>query len=319
VVDFDQAVRSRPENAQYRLHEQYARTQAGIFHVEQGKRDLKEGRTKQAIGEFQKAHSIDPSNQAAAQYLTRLLTLQSAAKEKRNLALQKAIQASEAVGQRQVVELEPLPQTPIARLRISGDSERVYESLAKLANLNVAFTSDFQPRPVSLDLTDVKVGDALHILALETHTFWRVMTPNTILVVPDNPANRREYETNITKAIYLTNPMQPADRTAITTALKQLLNIQRVIDNPLANAIIIRDTPRRVAEAERLIDDLDRGCRCARGRRRPDPRSWLEHDTSAEFSGLCRLRVRHAGGSRLYSNKRSHRQWDHGRAAQSAW
>ncbi len=259
VVDFDQAVKSRPENADYRLHERYARSQAAIFHVEQGKRDLKAGRTEQAIGEFQKAHSIDPSNQAADQYLTRLLAMQAAAKEQRTQALRKAIQASEAAGQRQIVELQPLPQTPIARLRISGDSERVYESLAKLANLNVAFTSDFQPRPVTLDLTDVKVGDALRILALQTHTFWRVMTPNTILVVPDNPANRREYEQEITKAIYLTNPMQPADRTAITTALKQILGIQRIIDNPLANAIIIRASPHRIAEAERLIDDLDRG------------------------------------------------------------
>jgi general secretion pathway protein D len=259
VVDFDKAVQSHPENSQYRLHERYARNQAALFHLEQGKRDLKQNRTEQAIGEFQKAHSIDPSNQAAEQYLARLLALQSAAKEKRTRALQKAILTSEAARTSEVVQLQPLPQAPIARLRISGESQQVFESLGKLANLNVVFTSDFQPRPVSLDLTDVKVGDALRILALQTHTFWRVMTPNTILVVPDNPANRRDYEQNITKAIYLTNPMQPADRTALTTALKQLLGIQRVIDNPLSNSIIIRDTPRRVAEAERLIDDLDRG------------------------------------------------------------
>ncbi len=259
VVDFDQAVKSQPENAHYRIEERYARNQAALFHVQQGKRYLKQGRTEQAAGEFEKAHSIDPSNQAADQYLARILAAQAAAKEKRTRELRQAVQASESVSRPQVVELEPLPQAPIARLRISGNSNRVYESLGKLASLNVAFTADFQPRPITLDLTNVKVGDALRILALQTHTFWRVMTPNTILVIPDNPANRRDYEQNITKAIYLTNPMQPADRTAITTALKQLLGIQRIIDNPLSNSIIIRDTPRHVAEAERLIDDLDQG------------------------------------------------------------
>ena len=61
------------------------------------------------------------------------------------------------------------------------------------------------------------------------------------------------------KTVYLSNPLQPADRTAITTALKQILGLQRIIDNPNSNAIIVRDTPARVAEAERLIHDLDRG------------------------------------------------------------
>jgi general secretion pathway protein D len=61
------------------------------------------------------------------------------------------------------------------------------------------------------------------------------------------------------KTIYLSNPLQPADRTAITTALKQILGVQRLLDNPEANAIIIRDTPSKVAAAERIIRDLDRG------------------------------------------------------------
>jgi len=53
--------------------------------------------------------------------------------------------------------------------------------------------------------------------------------------------------------------MKPADRTAITTALKQILGIQRIIDNPGSNAIIIRDTPDKVKEAVDLIHDLDHG------------------------------------------------------------
>jgi general secretion pathway protein D len=50
-----------------------------------------------------------------------------------------------------------------------------------------------------------------------------------------------------------------ADRTAITTALKQVLGLQRIMDNPDSNCIIIRDTPAKVAAAEQLVRDLDRG------------------------------------------------------------
>jgi general secretion pathway protein D len=60
------------------------------------------------------------------------------------------------------------------------------------------------------------------------------------------------------KTIYLSNPLAPADRTAITTALKQVLGLRYIVDNPDANAIIIRDTPANVAAAEQLVRKLDR-------------------------------------------------------------
>ena len=78
---------------------------------------------------------------------------------------------------------------------------------------------------------------------MQSKSFWKVVTPNTILVIPDNPNNRRDYDQEVLKTIYLSNPLAPADRTAITTALKQVLGLQRIMDNPDANAIIIRDTP----------------------------------------------------------------------------
>ena len=111
----------------------------------------------------------------------------------------------------------------------------------------------------SLPTSSVRIEDALRLLGYQTKTFYKPVTSNTILVVPDTPANRRDYQDEVLKTVYLTNPLAPADRTAITTALKQILGLQRIVDNPDANAIVIRDTPERVAEAEKLIHDLDRG------------------------------------------------------------
>ena len=258
LINFEKASQSRPENAEYQLRERHARTEASLFHLEQGRELLRQQRVPEAIGEFQKAASIDPSNQAAKQELARLLSQEMAAKKVREQDLKQAIKASQPqppTGN----ELKPLPKEPLTHFRISADSKRVYETLCKLAGLNVAFTSDFQAQPVALDLNNVTIENALHILSLQTHTFWRVVTPNTILVVPDNPSNRRDYQTEVLRTVYLDNSLKPAESTAITTALKQILGIQRIINNPSANAIIIRDTPQKVKEAVALIRDLDRG------------------------------------------------------------
>jgi general secretion pathway protein D len=263
LVNYEKALQVEPENAKYLIHETLARTRAADFHLRQGRKLLASGRAEDAAGEFQKAVSIDPTNEAAGQELARLLAEQAAAKQKREETLQQALksrgQATELGGKAAVVKLIPLPEEPLAHFRITADGKKVYETLAKLGGLNVAFTSDFRAQPVSVDLSNVKIEDALHIVAFQTKTFWRPLTPNTILVVPDNPTNRRDYEEQVLKTIYITNPLAPADRTAITTALKQVLGLQRIVDNPDANAIIIRDSPAKVAAAEKMIHDLDRG------------------------------------------------------------
>lgn len=259
LVNYERAVQSRPANAEYQLQETHARMEAALFHLEQGKDLVRQQRVSAATGEFQKAVSIDPSNQAAKQELSRLLSNEVAVKKSREKGLKEAIKASEQQESITAVELKPLPKEPLTHFRISADSKRVYETLCKLAGLNVAFTSDFQAQPVSMDLNNVTIENALHVLSLQTHTFWKVVTSNTILVVPDNPANRRDYQTEVLRTVYLDNSLKPADRTAITTALKQILGIQRIIDNPSANAIIIRDSPDKVNEAVALIHDLDHG------------------------------------------------------------
>jgi general secretion pathway protein D len=259
LIQYEKALQAEPDNALFLIHEKQARTQAAAFHVKQGRRLLASGRQDEAAGEFQKAVSIDPTNETAAQELSRLLAAQTAARHARETAIKESMKAGEEAGAPTSVQLKPFPAEPLAHFRISTDSRKVFETLCKLADLNVAFTSDFQPRPLTLDLTNVKVEDALRVVSFQTKTFWRPVTNNTILVVPDTPNNRRDFDEEVLKTIYLSNPLAPADRTAITTALKQVLGLQRIIDNPDSNAIIIRDTPAKVAAAEKMIRELDRG------------------------------------------------------------
>jgi len=259
VVGFDKALQAEPENAHYLIHDKIAHQQASAMHLKKGEALLKQGRMDEAAGEFQKAVGIDPTNQAAAQELDKVLTQQAAAKEAREKQLQEALKTREESTFTTGIQLKALPQDVMHTFKVSTDSRKAYETVAKLAGLNVAFTADFQPRPVALDLSDVKVGDVLHILSLQTKTFYKAVTPNTILVIQDTPGNRRDFEDEVLKTVYLSNNLAQADRTAILTALKQILQLQKVVDNTDSNAIIIRDSPEKVAAAEKLIHDLDQG------------------------------------------------------------
>ena len=259
VIDYQQALKYQPENPKYLIASKQARTKAGNFHLRQGMEFLGEGRVDEASGEFQRASKIDPSSEVAKQQLTRVLAQQAQAKASREKVLQQALKPPEAPPPASGVQLKPLPQEPIAHFHLSADSRRVFEALGKFADLNVVFNYDFQPRPLTLDLTNVKLEDALQAAAYEAHVFWKPISSNTLLIVPDSPTARREYEQDVVKTFHLSNPLAPADRTQISTALRQVLGLQHIIDNPSSNSIIIRDTPERVAAAGDIIRSLDLG------------------------------------------------------------
>lgn len=259
LVHFDDAVKQHPDNPRYLLHRNYVRNEASLYHLKLGQQYLKDKRTKDAEGEFEKAVSIDPSNMAAGQELSRLLAVEAAEKQARQQTLEKAMAAREEPAYPPSVQLKPFPPAPNPHIHITGDSRLVFESLAQMAGLNVAFTPDFQTRPITIDLYNIKIEDALRVVCLQTKSFWVPVTSNTILVVQDTPVNRRDYEPNVLKTVYLSNPLDQAQRTSITNSLKQILMMQHVVDNAASNAIVLLDTPERVAEGEQLIHDLDQG------------------------------------------------------------
>jgi general secretion pathway protein D len=259
LVDYEKAARTEPENAKVIIHEKLVRTQASASHLKQGQRLLKQGRPDEASGEFEKAVNIDPTNEAAAQELARVLAAQAAARQARESALKQALKASEEAATAPPVKLKPFSTEPLVHFRMTADSRKVFEALAKLADLNVAFTTTFRPIPqFSVDLSNVTREEALNIVALQTHTFWRPVTPNTILVAMDTRTDHTDYDVEEVKTIYLSNPLAAADRSALTQTLKTLLGLTKVFDNADSNAIVIGGSPEKIAAAEQLVHELDR-------------------------------------------------------------
>jgi general secretion pathway protein D len=107
-------------------------------------------------------------------------------------------------------------------------------------------------------LNGVTLEDALEITALESKTFWRPVTPNTIFVAQDNPAKRKELEQSVLKTFYLSNLSQPTELQDVVNAIRAVLDVQRVQQLLSQNALVVRGTPDQIALAQKLVDDLDK-------------------------------------------------------------
>ena len=121
------------------------------------------------------------------------------------------------------------------------------------------FDPDYTSKRIRVDLNGVTLEEALEITALESKTFWRPVTPNTIFVAADTPAKRKELEQSVIRTFYLTNLSQPNELQDLVNILRTLLDTQRLQQFPSQQAIVVRGTPDQIAMAEKLINDLDKG------------------------------------------------------------
>ena len=155
------------------------------------------------------------------------------------------------------VELAPISNTPLT-IKATDDSKVIYETIGKIAGINVLFDPDYTSRRIKVELNGVTLEDALEITALESKTFWRPVTSNTIFVAQDNPAKRKELEQSVLKTFYLQNLSQPTELQDVVNAIRAVLDVQRVQQLLSQNALVVRGTPDQIALAEKLVEDLDK-------------------------------------------------------------
>jgi general secretion pathway protein D len=256
---YKQAYDLKPRDLQYRASFQRSRSYAAASHVHRGQLLRDSGKLDEAMAEFQKAADIDSSSFIAQQEIRRTQKMIDDAKAAPGptatapaAGLQKRLQ--EAQGP---VELAPISNVPIT-LKLTEDTKVIYETVGKLAGMNVLFDPDYTSRRIRIELNGVTLEEALQIIALESKTFWRPVTPNTIFIAQDSPAKRKDVEQSVIKTFYLANLSQPTELQDVVNALRQILEISRLQPLPSQGALVVRGTPDQIALAEKLIGDLDK-------------------------------------------------------------
>ena len=250
-----------PHNANYKIGLNQARFQAAQVHIHKGYKLRDKGDLPAAISEFQRAQVLDPSSMVADQELKR--TIEDLTEKTRATAIEEAIPDSPtaAAGSPMMAtappELKPLSRAPI-NLKMSNDAKIVYETIGKLSGLTVIYDPDLQAKRISTELNNVTLEQALDIVSLESKAFWKPVTENIIMIIPDTAQKRRDYEEQVVRTFYLNNIAIAQDLTEITTGLRQLLDFKRIQQVNAQSAIIIRDTPDKIALAEKIIRDIDK-------------------------------------------------------------
>jgi general secretion pathway protein D len=256
VVEYTKALREHPEDANTRAALERSKLRASQDHFVRGRRLAAVGKFDQALIEYEVAAELNPS---AGEIDDELRATRNKLRAKIAVAREGKTELQTLVDRTR--DLPPpgmdLPtgvKMPASLTFRDATSRDVFTAISRLANISVIFDSAFRDAAVTVDLRNTTLEDALATVAGATRTFFRVTAPKTIVVIPDTPAKRREYEEEIVRTFYLSN----ADLKETMDLLRMVLDARRISPTTATNALTIKDSPERIAAASRVISAVDK-------------------------------------------------------------
>ncbi len=240
---YAEAVKWAPSNGEYLLRRDLARSRQVQIYVDSAERDAVSGRLAEARKELQAAIGLDPGDAVLRE---RLAQLESAVTP----GLQQLFEQPAG-------EVRLVTQAGTRSFDYRGDTQGAYEEVARQFGVEVAFDVDLQPRQVRLRVSDVDFAAAMSVLSHLTRTFWRPLTKRLFFVASDTPQKRRDYEASIVRTILLPASESPEDMTEVLRLVREIAGITRTKLDIRSRTITLRASPRGVALASRLIDELE--------------------------------------------------------------
>jgi general secretion pathway protein D len=271
ALDFyERALREDPENQTYIMAARRMRFVAGQWHVDRGNKLVDQGQLQEAVVEYEKALQIDPASSIAEQNLRRTLEIierrkkrgagpQAEAGTESLSPMTAARRESEAMLEtaQSLPRLKPISTQPL-NLKINNNSKVIFETIGKLAGINVLFDPDYQDRRFGLELVNATLYEALDYVSTLARAFWKPLSANAIFVTNDNTTKRRDFEEFIVKTFYLSNAYTAQELQEIATMVRSVTDIRRVFTINSLNAMVIRGTADALALAEKVINDVDK-------------------------------------------------------------
>ncbi len=260
VVNFRSALQEHPDRADYKGALQQAMSAASLAHLKLAREADERGDIELAVVEYRKVYEYDPSNRNA---MLRAAEIDKELRERAEAARPRpAIEAMrETARQRSAPPLlNPASRDPLEIKFSQASSQDVLTFMGKATGINVIFESTFRPAQITVDLTGLALEEGLAQVMTAAGTFYKVMNPRTILVIPDTPPKRAAYEEQVIRTFYLSH----AEASDLVQTVQQILQLPglpvqpRVLANKTQNSLTVRASDRVMNIIDQVVRNNDK-------------------------------------------------------------
>lgn len=261
VEHYRRAVQEDPRNVAYRTALQRAMTSASRAHLDRARRHEADGALADAVREYRAAAELDPGNTYAA---GRARELERAIRDRIEASRPPApIEEMRELARRETATplLDPASDEPLSLRFVNQRLRDILDFIGAAAGVNVSFDQQFQDRPYTVQLDGVTMEEALDQILMANQHFYKVLGPRSVIVAPETPQKRAQYEEQVIRTFYVSN----ADVQELATLLSQIVRsgpqagVQpTIVPNVTSNTIAVRGTPAVVSVIERVIAANDK-------------------------------------------------------------
>lgn len=255
VLHYSNALKLDPDNARLNLTLETARRMASHQHLTNAKQMMHEGKYDQALLEFRLAVDIDPQNQLAVFELDQARKqIQKIAEEQREKSSIEKLKEEAEKKPGKEIHLLPRSKEKIGLNFPDKSVKEIYRYLGGLAGINILFDPAVVDQRTTFQVTALTFMEALDALTQSSQHFYKIVNESTLIIAPDTPVKRRQYEEQIIKSYFLSN----ADAKEVATQIRALIGIRNVAQDLQLNSITLRDTAAKIALADKIVERLDK-------------------------------------------------------------
>ena len=260
VANYRQALQENPDRPEYKIILERASLSASLYHLDRARKADEQGDLETAVVAYRKVFEYDPGNRSA---MLRAAEIDRELRERAEAARPRpAIEAMRETARQRTAPplLNPASRDPL-EIRFPDASARdAFTFIGKATGINVLFDPTFRDSKVNVDLTGLSLEEGLAQMMMASGTFYKVMNPRTILVIPDTPPKRAAYEEQVIRTFYLSH----ADAADLVQTVQQILQLPglpvqpRVLANKTQNSLTVRASDRVMNIIDQVIRNNDR-------------------------------------------------------------
>jgi general secretion pathway protein D len=242
---YEKAIQEKPEEHAYRVALERTRLSASLGCIREARILMTQGKKEEALKQYEKALGYDPANRTIIEEMRRLSPPPATQEQARPFKIEVPVKLKVA---RDNIELK----------FTDASLKSIFQALGKHAGISIIYDELFKDMNLTIDITGKEFEDAVAYLCLASKNFYRVIDEKTIIIVPDQPVKRIQYEQNAIQVFYLSN----INAQDIFAALQQMLRSQfrapNIFVDKNLNTVTVRDTPANIELAAELIKKWDK-------------------------------------------------------------
>ena len=260
VAFYTRALQENPDRVDYKIALERAMLNASRGHLARAQEFEARDQLSAALLEYREGSELDPTNRQAAEKvanLERLIRDRIEASRPRPAIEEMREQARLAMAP---PLLNPASRDLMQMQFVDANLKDIIDFIGDSTGINVTYDQQFQDREYTVRLAGVTIEDALNQILSANQSFYKVLNERTIIIIPDTPQKRAQYEEQVIRTFYVSH----GDVTELSQLISTIIRVPQMAVQPMVavnstnNSITVRATVAVAGVIERILAANDK-------------------------------------------------------------